>query len=79
VQTVPHAPQLFGSKFVETHALEHIVSPVPQLVVHMPPEQTVPAPQTVLHVPQFALSERRLVQNAPVPAPQTDKPVPHVI
>jgi len=40
--TLPHAPQLFASFVVSTHAPEHDVRPVAH--AHTPPVQTIPAP-----------------------------------
>jgi hypothetical protein len=61
-QTIPHAPQLFGSCRRSTHWPLQAVSPVGQLVTHTPDLHASPAAQALPHVPQFAASVDRSMQ-----------------
>ncbi len=58
--TVPHALQLEGSLEVLAQYPEHVVSGDAQVVVHAPPEHTVPAAHVWPHAPQLALSDCKL-------------------
>src|ERR1019366_861413 len=57
LHALPHAPQLAGSTVVLMQLCPHWVVPPPQLVAHMPCEQTLAAAsgaQTVPQAPQLA-------------------------
>lgn len=54
VQTVPHAPQLFGSLIVLAHAMPHAESGA--VHEHCPFVQLCPEPQALLQVPQWRRS-----------------------
>jgi hypothetical protein len=62
-QTVPHAPQLFGSLCVFTHCVPHTVIPAPPQ--HAPLVQTTPPGQTVAQAPQLFLSVCKLTHVCP--------------
>jgi hypothetical protein len=53
-QVLPQLPQFFGSTFVSAQTFPHCVVPPPQLVAHLPIEQTSPALQTVPQLPQLS-------------------------
>jgi hypothetical protein len=50
---VPHAPQSKGSDVKSTHAPPHVASPIAQLDVHVPSEQTWPLVHFMPHAPQL--------------------------
>src|SRR3954469_22083631 len=82
-QTVPQAPQLFGSFCRSTQVPPQSVRPVAQAVVVVPPPplgshslkllQYMPSPQAAPHAPQLLLS---LVRSTQVP-PQSVSPASH--
>jgi hypothetical protein len=76
-QTLPHAPQLFGSLVVSVQVPLHSVCPVGQPVppVQVPPVQVCPEAQALPQAPQLFGSVPRLVQ---VPL-QLVWPVPQVL
>jgi hypothetical protein len=68
-QTVPHAPQLFGSVLSASHTPPQSVKPASQVMPHVPPlhvaDPFAGAAQTVPHAPQLFGSFERLKQLDP--------------
>ena len=72
---MPQSPQLLGSVVGSTHAVPHNLSPVAQVRVHEPAEQTFPPVHIVPQAPQLFGS---LARSAHVPEQSTFEPVhPH--
>jgi hypothetical protein len=55
-QTLPQAPQWFGSFSVEVHEPMQLVCPARHDGTHLPASQTSPAAHALLHIPQCARS-----------------------
>jgi len=76
LQTLPQAPQLFGSPRTFTQLDPHWVRPVAQLTVtHAPETQAWPPAQAVPHLPQFAGSYCTFEHTAVEPLPHRVSPV----
>jgi hypothetical protein len=79
-QTVPQAPQFWGSVVRSVQAAPHVVNPEAQLVAHRPPAQTCPGAQGAPQAPQLAASlpmfTHRPLQSV-VPTGQTQAPDEH--
>jgi hypothetical protein len=72
-QTVPQAPQLFGSLCVFAQTPPHRVCPAAQGTTQTPAVHVAPGAQATPHAPQLPLSEDSFVQALP----QSDCPVGH--